>query len=178
MTSSRSAPITRRLRKAFMRVVRRWSFVLAYMTTGAKGIRERRTTNDQRPILEQKGPPRSTEGPRVYTRSRLWRVARGQRLHPAVFLAVSEVHEQSDYQPDNQAGPVDPSQLVHHVAVGDHAEDRHERYPRRPEGPRLAGIGAPQHHHRNRHDHKRQERPDVHHLADVVDRGHAADDRS
>jgi hypothetical protein len=32
-----------------------------------------------------------------------------QGLHFAVFLAVGEVHNQPDREPDNQAGPVDPT---------------------------------------------------------------------
>ena len=44
--------------------------------------------------------------------------------------------------------PVDPAQLVHHVAVEDDAQDRNQRHPGRPKRPGLAGIGLPQHHDR------------------------------
>src|SRR6478672_6770564 len=39
-----------------------------------------------------------------------------QGLHFAVLLAVGEIHDQPDPQPDDEAGPVDPGQTVHHVA--------------------------------------------------------------
>ena len=40
---------------------------------------------------------------------RLFSCVPRQGLHFAVFLAVGEVHNQPDREPDNQAGPVDPT---------------------------------------------------------------------
>src|SRR5258708_40044062 len=48
----------------------------------------------------------------------------------AVVTAVSEINHQSDRQPDEQTGPVDPGEFVHHVAVEEDAENRHDRKPR------------------------------------------------
>src|SRR5258706_10464180 len=71
---------------------------------------------------------------------------------PAVMPPVSEIDHQADHQPDNQARPVDPAKLVHHVPVEDDAHDRHERHQRRAERPRLTGIRVAQHHYRDAHD--------------------------
>src|SRR5579863_9803900 len=43
------------------------------------------------------------------SQSCLRRIARCKRLHPAVLLTVSEVHDEPDKEPDDQTGPVDPS---------------------------------------------------------------------
>src|SRR5271165_3051336 len=99
-----------------------------------------------------------------------------QALHPAVMPAVSEVNHQPYDQPHNQPGPVHPAQLVHHVAVEQDAHDRNEWYPRRAERAVLCGVLVPQNHDCDAHDDERQQRTDVHHLANVVDRSQAADD--
>ena len=54
-----------------------------------------------------------------------------QLLYTAVMAAVGEVNHQADDQPDDQAGPVHPAELVHHVAV---EEDARELVLRAPTG--------------------------------------------
>src|SRR5580704_19025625 len=86
---------------------------------------ERPKTNDQKTTIKQKGLPRMRGRPQQIN---AWS-ARGlflsslQSLHPAVLLAVCEINHQPDHQPDDQSRPIDPTQFVHHVAVGDYAED-------------------------------------------------------
>src|SRR5579863_8097472 len=67
-------------------------------------------------------------------------------LDAAVVAAVAEIDEEADYQPDNQASPVDPAEFVHHVAVESDAQDRDEGNPRSAEGARLIWIGFAQNH--------------------------------
>src|ERR1700687_4823510 len=95
----------------------------------------------------------------------------------AVVPAITEINQQSNDQPGNQASPIDPSELVHHVAVADDSQDRHEREPGRTEGSRLPWIGAPNNHHRDAHDAKGKQRPYVHHSSDIFNRCNAANDR-
>ena len=52
----------------------------------------------------------------------------------------------------------------------------HQRHPRRAKRPRLARIGLPKDQHGATYDHECQQRPDVHHLADVVNGRDAAHD--
>src|SRR5437870_3584918 len=54
-------------------------------------------------------------------------------LETAVMPAVAEVDNQSDHQPHDQPHPIDPPQLVHHVAVEADAQHGHDRHPRRAE---------------------------------------------
>jgi hypothetical protein len=54
------------------------------------------------------------------------------------------------------------------------AENRHQGHPRRAERPRLIGIRVPQHHYRYAHNHECQQRADIHHLPDVINRRQAA----
>src|SRR5690349_24322091 len=61
---------------------------------------------------------------------------------PAVMPSVGEIDDQSDNQPDDQARPVDPAQFVHHVAVENDPEHRHQRHQWRPEGAWLIGVGV------------------------------------
>src|SRR5437899_13016302 len=94
-----------------------------------------------------------------------------------MLSTISEINHQTDDQPGDQPRPVDPPQLVHHIAVYHDSEDRHHGHPGRAERTRLAGIDTAQHKDRYAHDDKRQERPDVHHFSDVIDRNHTDDDR-
>ena len=106
-----------------------------------------------------------------------WTLFRQRVAYAAVVPAVGEIDDQADDQPDDQARPVDPAELVHHVAVEEDAQNRNDRHPRRAERARLAGIGAAQNHHGDAHDDERQQRADIHHFSDVVDGRDAADDR-
>src|SRR5512142_284259 len=98
-------------------------------------------------------------------------------LHAAVMTAVGKVHNKTDYQPDDQTRPVQPAQFVHHVTADHDAEDWHDWNPRRAEWAMLRGITFPQNHDCYTHDHERQKRSDIYHLADVVNRHRATDDR-
>src|ERR1700687_5052477 len=74
------------------------------------------------------------------------KILRQGAAYAAVITVVGEVDDQSDDQPDNQARPVDPAQLVHHIAIKEDAENRHQRNPRRAKRPGLLWIGAAQDH--------------------------------
>ena len=71
----------------------------------------------------------------------------------------------------------DPSELDHHVAVEEDAEDGHQRHPWRAEGARLVGVGVAQDEDGDADDDEGEQGADVDHLADVVDGGERADDR-
>src|ERR1700730_2739180 len=81
------------------------------MTRNAEHFRERPTTNGQRPILKQKDPPRWAEGHiwKLSLRSTFRPGLPRECLHPAVLHAVSEIHNQSNRQPDKQPSPVHPT---------------------------------------------------------------------
>src|SRR5580658_9910582 len=163
-----SAAVTIFIRQSL--VVRRWS--------SAKTVRFRRRpkTGDQRATIKQKGPPRRAEGLRMNHQLCFRLFTRRQRLHPAMLLTVGEVHNQPNRQPADQTNPVPHPQLGHHVSIRDYAEDWNQWHPRRPERTRLRRIGVPQHHNRDRDDYEGEQRPDIHHLADLVDRRNAAYD--
>src|SRR6266404_4012949 len=105
-----------------------------------------------------------------FLRLGLWHVA-----NPAVLYTVGEIHDQPDNQPDDQACPVYPTQLVHHVAVEQNAKKRHHRQPAAHENPgcaerpRLIGTLDSQHSDSNTNHNEGQQRADVHHLSDLVD---------
>src|SRR5260370_8985802 len=86
----------------------------------------------------------------------------------AMVTAISEINYQADPQPDEQPGPVDPAEFVHHVAVEEDAENRNDRDPRRPESPRLAGIRLSQNHHCNANNDKGQHRADLDTLSVLI----------
>src|SRR5262249_38928462 len=96
-----------------------------------------------------------------------------QLLNTAMVAPIAEVDDQTDDEPDDQPCPVDPAQLIDHVAVEDQAHDRHEGYPWRTEGSWLVRLSPPQDHDGETYDDEREQRADVHHLADVVDGSHA-----
>src|SRR5579885_3437837 len=77
-------------------------------------------------------------------------------LHFAVIPAVGEIDDQADNKPDNEPRPVDPAQLVHHVAVKADTQEGNDGHPRSTERPGLLGIGIAQDHHRDADDDKRQ----------------------
>src|SRR5215469_11107942 len=60
--------------------------------------------------------------------------------YAAVIFAIGKVDDQTNNQPYNQAGPVDPPQFVHHVAIEGDAKNRHQRHQRGAERSRLARI--------------------------------------
>ena len=97
-------------------------------------------------------------------------------LHPAMLPAVKIINYQPDRQPTDQPNPIPHSQVVHHVAIHHDSGDRNYRHPRRSERPWLRRIRTPQHNNRYAHDHEREQRPDIHHLSDIVDRRHASHD--
>src|SRR5579863_7226213 len=121
MTSRRSAPMVRRLRKAFMG---RWATSQGVGEAVALPIEDQRpTTASQRPTIKQNGPPRSAEGRETIRALRFRSPPCRDRLYPAVFLAVQEIYEQPDHEPDNQTSPIDPTQVVHHVAIRNYTQD-------------------------------------------------------
>lgn len=63
-----------------------------------------------------------------------------RRVDAAVALAVTEVEDEADQQPDDQSHPVGPAEAVNHRTAGDDAEDRDERCGRDPEPPFKLGI--------------------------------------
>src|SRR5712691_371571 len=75
---------------------------------------------------------------------------------PAVITTVSKINHQSDDQPNNEAGPVHPPELVHHVAVEQDSKNWHDRHPWCTEGARLIGISATEKHYGDAHNHEGQ----------------------
>src|SRR5438105_6256095 len=104
---------------------------------------------------------------------RLW-FGRLERLDLAVMAPIGEVNHQADKQPNNQPSPVHPAQLVHHVAVGNDAENRYQWHPGSPKRPGLIGISAAQHHHGNGDDHEGKQRADVNHSAYIINGSNCA----
>src|SRR5882762_3745825 len=47
-------------------------------------------------------------------------------LHLAVITAVREVNDEANHEPDDEARPVDPSELVHHVPIEGDSKDRND----------------------------------------------------
>src|SRR5690348_5592711 len=90
--------------------------------------------------------------------------------------AVREIDDQPDDKPDNQAIPVQRAKLIHHIAIEDNSEYGNDWNPGRAEGPRLAWICSTEHHNRDADDDECQQRADIHHLSDVVNREGAADE--
>src|SRR2546430_9340417 len=68
-----------------------------------------------------------------------------RRIDPAVSLAVTEVKDKADQQPDDQSHPVGPAQSVDHRSTGDNAENRDEGRGGNTEPPFELGM-APAHH--------------------------------
>src|ERR1700690_3284581 len=97
-------------------------------------------------------------------------------LDAAVVAAVGEIDHQADGEPDNEAGPIDPAEFVHHVAVEEDAEDRNQRHPRSAEGAVLAWIRAAKDEYGDADDDESEKRADIHHAADVVDGNCTADE--
>src|SRR6267378_2012156 len=96
--------------------------------------------------------------------------------HTAVITAIGEINDQANRQPNDQARPVDPAKLVHHVAIENDAENRYQRNPRRTERPRLLGIGAAQDHDGDTHHYECQQCANVDHFSDVIDWRDATND--
>ena len=96
----------------------------ALMITQTEAVQSRPTTN--RRTIRRSDRPESLHRAAVVL------------LDAAVVAAVGEIDHQPDDQPDDQPRPVDPAELVHHVAVEEDAQDGHERHPRRAERARLA----------------------------------------
>src|SRR5713101_649519 len=87
----------------------------------------------------------------------------------AVMPAVCEIDDEPDDEPDQEPRPVDPTQLVHHVAVESDTQNRNAGHKGRAERPGVGGIGPAKHQYPRAHDHECEQGADVHHLADVVD---------
>src|SRR5438094_8137021 len=98
----------------------------------------------------------------------LKRLGLRQVAYPAVLCAVSEINNESNDEPDDQSRPVDPSELVHHVAVKEHTEKWNNRQPSSHENSRCAkraglfGTFAAQHRYAHADDPERQPRPHAH----------------
>src|SRR5258706_11391878 len=87
----------------------------------------------------------------------------------AVMPAVCEIDDEPYDEPDQEPRPVDPTQLVHHVAVESDTQNRNGGHKRRAERPGVSRIGLAKHQYPRTHDHECEQGTDVHHLADVVD---------
>src|ERR1039458_5358342 len=74
----------------------------------------------------------------------------------AMVPAVTEVHDEADDQPHDQAQPVDPPQLVHHVGVEADAEKRNQWHPWGPKRPGLARVCLAEDHCGYGYDYARQ----------------------
>src|SRR4051812_32333040 len=95
-----------------------------------------------------------------------------------MFAAVGKVDNKSYRQPDDQARPIYPAELVHHVAIEHDTQDGHHWNPRRTEGSWLARIGAPQCHHRDADNNESEQGSDIDHLSNIVDGSNTPNDRS
>src|SRR2546423_10334243 len=126
------------------------------------------------PTIKQKSPPRSAEGPNENSWLSARSLSRVDGLYAAMLLSVGEVDHQPNHQPNNQPRPVDPPELVHHVAVGDHAEDRDQGHPRSAKGTVQLRMGAPQNQHSDRDDDERKQRSNINHSSNVIDGSQAA----
>ena len=93
-----------------------------------------------------------------------------------MLLAVGEVDDETDQQPDHQPQPGVARQAGHQPEAAQDAEDRHERNERRLEGTRDLGRAHAQDPHAGAHDHEGEQRPDAHELAEQADREEARDD--
>src|SRR6185437_4517563 len=81
-----------------------------------------------------KNPPHETEGlsrnQELVRDGWRWRgIACGQSPYAAVMTAVGEIHNQSDNEPADQSSPIDPSELVHHVAIKNNSQRGNNRHP-------------------------------------------------
>src|SRR5664280_3391011 len=56
----------------------------------------------------------------------------------ALMPAVTEVHNEANDQPHDQARPLDPPELVHHVSVEGDAANRNQRHTWGPKRPPLS----------------------------------------
>src|ERR1700722_9704817 len=91
-------------------------------------------------------------------------------LNPAVMSAIAEVNHQANSEPDDQPRPVNPPELVHHIAIEKDAQHWNKRNPRRAERTRLFRIRFAQHHDRYTNNDERENRPDVDHLSNNINR--------
>src|SRR5881296_922534 len=152
-SSSRAAPISRRLRKAFMSqsfVASREpdrSRILRHSPTFRKPLtatfaeRGRKVRKDKTTI-KQKGLPRIVEGLSdaifliCHRRSGLRLLRRLRKLDPAVVTSVAKVNDHADNQPDDQTQPRVTGQTGHHQQGDQRTHDWHKRNQRRFKGPR------------------------------------------
>src|SRR5438309_3546183 len=93
-----------------------------------------------------------------------------------MLAAISEIHNQADYEPDDQPDPIPEAEVQHHVSIRNDAENRHERHPRCSEGPRRTGIRVTKDDYGSANDDKGEQRPDVDHIRDLIDGRYATDD--
>src|ERR1700683_3873711 len=98
-------------------------------------------------------------------------------LNPAVMSAVTKINHQPDNQPDNQSRPIDPAEFVHHVTVENNPKYRNQRNPRRTKWTQLHRIRFAQNNDRYANDDEREDRADVDHLSDDVNRSNTANHR-
>src|SRR6185437_13118464 len=82
-------------------------------------------------------------------------------LHPAVFAAVQEVHDQPGRQPDEEDLLGDRLQLPDQEQGDAHADDRHQRHQRRLERTRHVRLPHPHDPDAGAHDGERAQGADV-----------------
>src|SRR5437899_3236029 len=119
MTSSSNAPMVCRLRNAFMEIsLAFWSHYFGRRAfslsnsfgKGTTSVVPHRLPEIKRalalegrprrpPTIKQNGPPRCAKGLKLTSQLFFQRVARGQRLHPAVLHAIGEVHHEANSKP-------------------------------------------------------------------------------
>src|SRR5437667_1391974 len=91
-------------------------------------------------------------------------------LQDAVLATVAEVDPEADHEPYDQTDPRVGREKCHQRQARSDPENRHERHPRRPEGSVEVGPLMTQDPHTPAHQHKCEQRADVHELAENPDR--------
>ncbi len=71
-----------------------------------------------------------------------------------MMAAVSEIHDESDQEPDDQPNPVPLSECIHHVAIEGDAEHWNSGNKRSSEGPRAIWVCSPQDQDRDADDYE------------------------
>ncbi|MPM31024.1 hypothetical protein SDC9_77577 [bioreactor metagenome] len=94
-----------------------------------------------------------------------------------VPVAVPEVDRQADEQPHHEPQPGLDGEVGHQPQAEHAGDDRQCRRPRHGEAALQVGVAAPQHGHREAHQHEGRQGADVDHLRQLVHVGEGGDDR-
>src|SRR2546425_239087 len=97
-------------------------------------------------------------------------------LHAAVPFPVTEIDDETDHKPDDQAQPGVPRKAGHQVRAYENAKDRDGRDPGRFERAGQVRSLPPQDPNARAHDYESKQRPDADEFTEFVNRNKGCED--